>query len=77
MQGRGAFDRARQIESSVDAIVLDSVDPATDRVGKTGITHDWSLSAEIAANCKVPVVLAGGLTPENVAEAIISLGLPR
>jgi phosphoribosylanthranilate isomerase len=70
VQGRDALDRAREIESSVDAIVLDSIDPTTDRVGGTGITHDWSLSAEIVANCKVPVVLAGGLTPENVAEAI-------
>jgi phosphoribosylanthranilate isomerase len=70
VQGRGALDRAREIESSVDAIVLDSIDLATDRVGGTGITHDWSISAEIVANCKVPVVLAGGLRPENVAEAI-------
>ena len=70
VQGRGAINRARQIESSVDAIVLDSLDLTTDRVGGTGITHDWSLSAEIVANCKVPVMLAGGLTPENVAEAI-------
>lgn len=70
VQGREAIDRARRIEPSVDAIVLDSIDPATDRVGGTGRTHDWSLSAEIVAHCKVPVVLAGGLTPENVAEAI-------
>jgi len=42
----------------------------TDRVGGTGKTHDWSLSAKIVANCKVPVVLAGGLTPQNVMEAI-------
>jgi phosphoribosylanthranilate isomerase len=70
VQSRDALDRAREIESSVDAIVLDSIDPTTDRVGGTGITHDWSLSAKIVANCKVPVMLAGGLTPENVAEAI-------
>jgi phosphoribosylanthranilate isomerase len=70
LQDERALKRARQIESSVDAIVLDSIDPATDRVGGTGITHDWSISAEIAANCRVPVVLAGGLTPENVAKAI-------
>jgi len=70
IQGRDALDRAREIESSVDAIVLDSVDPMTDRVGGTGKTHDWSLSATIVANCKVPVVLAGGLTPQNVMEAI-------
>jgi phosphoribosylanthranilate isomerase len=42
----------------------------TDRVGGTGKTHDWSLSAKIVANCKVPVVLAGGLTPQNVMHAI-------
>ena len=70
VQGTDAFDRAHEIESSVDAIVLDSVDPATDRVGGTGRTHDWSLSAKIVASCRVPVILAGGLTPENVTEAI-------
>jgi phosphoribosylanthranilate isomerase len=70
VQGRRAFDRAREIESSVDAIVLDSLDPMTDRLGGTGKTHDWSLSGKIVANCKVPVMLAGGLTPQNGMEAI-------
>jgi phosphoribosylanthranilate isomerase len=70
VQSRSAFDRAREIEPSVDAIVLDSLDPMTDRVGGTGKTHNWSLSAKIVAECKVPVVLAGGLTPQNVKEAI-------
>lgn len=70
VDGRGSIDRALEIESSVDAIVLDSIDRTTGRVGGTGMTHDWSLSAEIVAKCKVPVVLAGGLTPENVADAI-------
>jgi phosphoribosylanthranilate isomerase len=70
VQGRSAFDRAREIEPSVDAIVLDSLDPMTDRVGGTGKTHNWSLSAKIVGNCKVPVVLSGGLTPQNVTEAI-------
>ena len=36
--------------------------------GGTGIVTDWSLAAEVAR--AVPVLLAGGLTPENVAEAI-------
>jgi phosphoribosylanthranilate isomerase len=70
VQNRRAVKRAYEIQGSVDAIVLDSIDPATDRVGGTGMTHDWSLSAEIVSNSSVPVVLAGGLTPDNVAEAI-------
>jgi phosphoribosylanthranilate isomerase len=53
-----------------DAIILDSLDPRTGRKGATGLTHDWLLSARIVRVASVPVILAGGLTPDNVAEAI-------
>ncbi len=56
--------------SSVDGFVLDTLDRPTGRVGGTGKTHDWDLSAEIVRRYKVPMLLAGGLTPENVARAI-------
>lgn len=36
--------------------------------GGTGMTHDWNLARSIAQ--EIPILLAGGLTPENVAEAI-------
>ncbi|MDA0815058.1 MAG: phosphoribosylanthranilate isomerase [Chloroflexi bacterium] len=36
--------------------------------GGTGVTFDWSVARETAA--QVPIVLAGGLNPENVGEAI-------
>jgi phosphoribosylanthranilate isomerase len=51
-----------------DAVTLlvDSVDPR--RRGGTGRTADWSVAAEMAARRRV--ILAGGLTAENVAEAI-------
>jgi phosphoribosylanthranilate isomerase len=65
-----ALERARALEPFVDALVLDSRDRAAGRVGGTGLVHDWSISARIAATSRVPVVLAGGLTPDNVAEAI-------
>jgi phosphoribosylanthranilate isomerase len=65
-----ALDRAREIEPFVDAIVLDSRDRATERVGGTGLVHDWSISARIVASASVPIILAGGLTPENVAAAV-------
>lgn len=53
-----------------DAIILDSRDPITGRIGATGLTHDWSISEKIVRAAAVPVILAGGLDPNNVAEAI-------
>lgn len=52
-----------------DALLLDS--RTHDRLGGTGETHDWDVSREIVeAMHPLPVYLAGGLRPENVAEAI-------
>jgi phosphoribosylanthranilate isomerase len=39
-------------------------------LGGTGRVHDWSISRRIVEASPVPVFLAGGLTPSNVAEAI-------
>ncbi|MBA3782567.1 MAG: phosphoribosylanthranilate isomerase, partial [Nocardioides sp.] len=54
----------------VDMFITDTFDPATAAKGATGKTHDWSVSAELAARSDKPLMLAGGLTPENVAEAV-------
>ena len=54
----------------VDGLVADSFNPATGQVGGTGLTHDWRLTAELARCTPRPLWLAGGLTPQNVAEAI-------
>ena len=64
---------ARQYVGSVDAIVLDTINVATDQVGGTGQTHDWSISRQIAEQLPVPVILAGGLDPDNV-KAIRQVG---
>jgi phosphoribosylanthranilate isomerase len=53
-----------------DALILDSFDPKTGKQGATGLTHDWSLSTRIVQSASVPVILAGGLNPSNVYEAI-------
>lgn len=53
---------------AADAVLVDSVDAAGG--GGTGETHDWERTRELVADLDVPVVLAGGLTPENVAEAV-------
>jgi indole-3-glycerol phosphate synthase/phosphoribosylanthranilate isomerase/anthranilate synthase/indole-3-glycerol phosphate synthase/phosphoribosylanthranilate isomerase len=47
------------------------VDTPTDKWGGTGQTHDWNI-ARLAAQ-QTPIILAGGLTPENVADAIDSV----
>ncbi len=67
--GEDALGRALDCAADADALVLDS--RTADRLGGTGETHDWSVSARIvAAVAPLPVYLAGGLRPENVAEAV-------
>ncbi len=63
-----SIQRAKQFESVVDYILLDSRTPT--KLGGTGLIHDWGISREIVTSVKVPVILAGGLTPGNVASAI-------
>jgi phosphoribosylanthranilate isomerase len=70
VEGPSAIERARELDRQVDAIVLDSVNRAKDQVGGTGITHDWGISAQIVKHVSTPVILAGGLTPVNVRDAI-------
>lgn len=62
---------ARREAGRVDAVLLDS--RTEERIGGTGMVHDWSISAEIVRNATKPVILAGGLTPDNVAEAIATV----
>jgi phosphoribosylanthranilate isomerase len=68
--GPEAIAKARSLERMCDAIILDTRDPETGRGGATGKTHDWSLSRAIVERSRVRIILAGGLTPDNVAEAI-------
>jgi phosphoribosylanthranilate isomerase len=70
VDGPEAVARARALERRVDAIILDTYDPVTGRGGATGKTHDWEISGQIVTTLRVPVILAGGLTPDNVAAAI-------
>jgi phosphoribosylanthranilate isomerase len=62
-----ARDLEAMKEYDVDAFLLDTFSPS--RRGGTGKTFDWSL-AVAAKNFGVPIILSGGLNPENVAEAI-------
>ena len=70
VEGASAIERARELDQQVDAIVLDSRNRTTGQVGGTGITHDWEISSQIVKHVSTPVILAGGLTPANVRDAI-------
>ena len=54
----------------VDAFITDTFDAATGASGATGKVHDWSLSRMLVDNSPRPVILAGGLNPDNVGAAI-------
>lgn len=58
-------------EPLVDAFITDTCDPETGASGATGKTHDWSVSRRLAEVSPRPLILAGGLNPENVKEAIL------
>jgi phosphoribosylanthranilate isomerase len=58
----------------VDGFITDTFDPATGRRGATGLTHDWAVSRALVAASPHPVILAGGLTAANVADAIRAVG---
>ncbi|WP_435175584.1 phosphoribosylanthranilate isomerase [Halorussus sp. AFM4] len=61
-------EAARRYDDLADGLLVDSVDD--DGAGGTGRTHDWERTAEVAATLDSPVILAGGLTPGNVADAV-------
>lgn len=66
---------AKEYARYADAILLDSGKPTDnpdqpETLGGTGDTHDWTISKRIVDECPVPVFLAGGLTPDNITEAL-------
>ena len=63
----------RQLSPFVDAFIADTFDPNTGASGATGKTHDWRVSRRLVEVADRPVILAGGLTPENVKRAILEV----
>ena len=51
----------------------DDDQPVAGFVGITGLTCDWSVAAELVAKSRIPVILAGGISPENVAAGILQV----
>lgn len=57
-------------ENLADGFILDSCNKKEGRVGGTGLTHNWKMSNLLIQKTGKKVLLAGGLHPGNVQEAI-------
>ena len=66
--------KARLLGHFVDAFITDTFYHSTGASGATGMTHDWRISRQLVDIAQKPVILAGGLTPENVRKAILFVG---
>lgn len=67
-----SVDEAKSVEPFVDAVLLDSGNPALaiKELGGTGRVHNWSISRRIRETINIPIFLAGGLNAGNVAQAV-------
>ncbi len=60
-------------DSFVDSFITDTYDPETGASGATGKVHNWEISRQIVAESSGPVILAGGMNPANVGDAIMQV----
>ncbi len=49
---------------------IDGEQPVAGFVGITGTTCDWTVAAELVKQSRIPVILAGGISPENAAQGV-------
>ena len=70
VDGPGSVSVAQRLAGYADYLLADTKHSETGVVGATGQTHDWVISASIVQALDAPVILAGGLGPENVEDAI-------
>jgi len=68
--GSESLEYSRRFAPLSDLFLLDSKVISMPGVGATGKIHDWDISCQIVESCGIPVILAGGLSAENVVDAI-------
>jgi phosphoribosylanthranilate isomerase len=70
------LELARYFEASSDYFLIDTSlgsEPVEGYIGITGSTGDWTVARALAESSPIPVILAGGLSPENVYEAVMAV----
>jgi phosphoribosylanthranilate isomerase len=61
---------ARSYDGVADMLLLDSHQPGDRQIGALGVTHSWEIDRRIVKSVKIPIIIAGGLGPDNVVDAI-------
>jgi phosphoribosylanthranilate isomerase len=62
------IDLIKDLSGIADAVLLDTA--IDGKTGGTGVSHNWELSGKVVLSAGMQVILAGGLTPSNVSEAV-------
>ncbi|RLC32112.1 MAG: hypothetical protein DRH32_03295 [Deltaproteobacteria bacterium] len=76
-EGEELFSALPVLEPLCDWFLTDTELPAEDErpvegfIGITGVTSNWDIAAKLVERAKVPVILAGGMSPENVYDGIM------
>lgn len=70
VDGPGAVDRAKEYAKYCDFLLTDTGLAKDTGIGASGKTHDWDIDVQIVNAVNVPVIIAGGLGPDNVEECI-------
>jgi len=71
-----ALEIAFALEPVSDLFLIDTwtpAEPVKGFIGITGRTVDWEKARELCRSTHIPVVLAGGLSPNNVCEALLKV----
>ena len=68
MRDESSLQEMRHYSHSVDAVQLDAYH--AEKLGGSGATFDWTLAAQARNLIHRPVLLAGGLTPDNIVDAL-------
>ena len=85
--GRGhvvpTLELAKALEPVSDVFLTDTwlgdskgnepADPVQGYIGITGLICDWDLAADLVRQSAIPVILAGGISPENVYEGVLKV----
>ena len=65
-----AVNVAIKFSKLADFLILDTSTKDVEGIGASGAIHDWNISKTIVDSVSIPVILAGGLSPDNVSDAI-------
>ena len=70
VSGPESVEMAKKYAEFCDLLILDTNSENVPGIGAAGETHDWNLDKAIVDAVDIPIIIAGGLDPDNVADAI-------